>query len=90
MSKLDAVIKMLNDFLTVHREDDAEKRRRNFPSVEAAIRILEAAENVDKEKALVVYDDVCDKLYGEGWQGPEDQGIPIRALLESLPDEEKN
>jgi len=100
MSKLDAAISRLSEYAEDLEHDYEEQLF--FGNTEtalqydtwmkdcnAAIRILEAAAKVDKTKALIVYDDVCDKLYGEGWADPEDQGVPIRILLESLPDEEE-
>jgi len=58
-----------------------------------AIRVLEAAEKVDKKKALELINDVPrdERLYGEGFTGSGEysERKQIRALLESLLEKEE-
>jgi hypothetical protein len=80
MSKLDAAIFELECM----RDRVFGSSEENRESAKAAIRILEAAAKVDKNRAerLIMN---CSFAY---WPGSEDAMDDLRTFLESLPDEE--
>lgn len=99
MSKFDAAINKLNeeaDFLDLYAEDyerngaieKAEKYKKVIVVYRQAIRLLEAAGKIDKEKAY----DWIDREYRHFTPDNQDDYhalMQIRALLEALPDEGK-
>jgi len=84
----DAAIKILRDSAIRLRAFNIKPNDINF-----AIRVLEAAEKVDKKKALELINDVPrdERLYGEGFTGSGEysERKQIRALLESLLEKEE-
>jgi len=57
--------------------------------MEAAIRVLEAAEKVEKKEALASLDDIYLSASVSPWDGSVKHLGIVRSLLESLPDKEK-
>jgi len=85
MSKLDAAIAFLTNGTCPVPEDEQD----NCQSCTAAIRILEAAAKVDKEKAAIIFSRLCDPDFPQ-----KDRDVlvalfeEVMPLLRTLPDDD--